>query len=365
MRASNYRSGIFTLALATGLAACSGTGTTSAPVIPAPVAAPVQPAAASTGPVATPASFALGLVETDVATIGAMTHLRRTQSTTALPAAVDLSLKMPPVGNQGQEGSCVSWAAAYAMRGYEARQDVWASGIAASSDPAFNFSPAFVYNQVNGGRDGGSTIPAALTLLQQKGAATLADMPYVAGQYTLKPSAAALANAAHYKLSTFGYIAPTDLNSMKAQLAAGLPIVLAIKVYPNFFALGYGQIYSSISGAYAGGHAVTAVGYDDSKQAMQIINSWGSGWGTAGYGWISYAALSQIALEAYSAVDDHGMPPNPSASPKPSPSATPKPNPSPTAAAKPSPSPTAKPKPTPTPTLRPTPAPTATPKAKR
>jgi hypothetical protein len=257
---------------------------------------------------------------------------------------------------------------------------VW-SGIAPqSTDPTLNFSPAFVYNQVNGGVDGGTSIPAALGLLQQKGAATLADMPYVAGKYTTQPSAAAVADATHYKLSSFGYIAPSDLTSMKAQLVAGLPVVVAIHVYYNFEQLGQNQVYSGTSGPYMGGHAVTVVGYNDAKGAVEIINSWGPTWGTAGYGWISYSALSQIAVEAYSAIDDHGVPAPPPAptavpTPKPSPTAaptavpTPKPSPTaaPTAVPTPKPSPTAVPTPKPSPTAAPTatpPKPSPTPTAK-
>jgi hypothetical protein len=39
-----------------------------------------------------------------------------------LPQAVDLSKYMPPVGDQGNQGSCVGWATAYAARAYYAEQ---------------------------------------------------------------------------------------------------------------------------------------------------------------------------------------------------------------------------------------------------
>ena len=38
----------------------------------------------------------------------------------------------------------------------------------------------------------------------------------------------------------------------------------------------------------ADGHCIVIVGYDDGKQAWLIRNSWGTGWGTNGYGWFGY-----------------------------------------------------------------------------
>jgi hypothetical protein len=37
-----------------------------------------------------------------------------------------------------------------------------------------------------------------------------------------------------------------------------------------------------------GGHAMLMVGYDDTKKAFRVKNSWGSGWGDNGYVWMSY-----------------------------------------------------------------------------
>jgi C1A family cysteine protease len=61
------------------------------------------------------------------------------------------------------------------------------------------------------------------------------------------------------------------------------------------------------------GHAIVAVGYDDNlkitnkvdnkstKGALLIRNSWGLGWGQAGYGWLPYDyALKGIAMDFWS-----------------------------------------------------------------
>ena len=65
-----------------------------------------------------------------------------------------------------------------------------------------------------------------------------------------------------------------------------------------------------------GGHAVVAAGYDDNKiikntspnsiatrGALLIRNSWGKGWGQAGYGWLPYEyVLRGLAVDWWSAV---------------------------------------------------------------
>ena len=52
------------------------------------------------------------------------------------------------------------------------------------------------------------------------------------------------------------------------------------------------------SESVVGGHAVVCVGYDDSRQAFIIRNSWGAGWGEAGYGFMPYAYMLDGGLAA-------------------------------------------------------------------
>jgi len=41
------------------------------------------------------------------------------------------------------------------------------------------------------------------------------------------------------------------------------------------------------------------IGYDDRKQAFQIMNSWGPEWGVNGVGWVRYADFKEFVREAY------------------------------------------------------------------
>ena len=91
--------------------------------------------------------------------------------------------------------------------------------------------------------------------------------------------------------------------SHKTILPAGIPSMFGFTVYSSISQTGTtGKIPYPVSGEkIKGGHAIAAVGYDDNmkikntnpaspetKGAFLIRNSWGTGWGSAGYGWFPY-----------------------------------------------------------------------------
>jgi aminopeptidase C len=45
----------------------------------------------------------------------------------------------------------------------------------------------------------------------------------------------------------------------------------------------------------AGGHALVVIGYDDNKQAFQLMNSWGKEWGQDGFIWLKYKEFVRFA----------------------------------------------------------------------
>lgn len=213
-----------------------------------------------------------------------------------LPSSVDLSPQMPPVSNQGQQNSCVAWATGYAMRSFhEQRQRKWGYDAPITGGRGDHvFSPAYIYNQINGGRDQGSVIENALELMVREGAAPWSAMPYNERDYRTQPTAQQRAAAGPYRLQRYARISATDLDTIKQELAAGRPVVFGMGVDDNFYQL-KSEPYDQRGGKDYGGHAMTLVGYDDQKTsprghrgAFKIINSWGTGWGDRGYGWISY-----------------------------------------------------------------------------
>jgi hypothetical protein len=79
--------------------------------------------------------------------------------------------------------------------------------------------------------------------------------------------------------------------AMKTWIATNGPLAACFTCYPEFHtACTHDKVYvySNPKKLPGDGHCVIVVGYDDAKQAWLIRNSWGTGWGTDGYGWFGY-----------------------------------------------------------------------------
>ena len=93
--------------------------------------------------------------------------------------------------------------------------------------------------------------------------------------------------------------ARTAVDDIKNALYAYGPVIATMYVYNDFFSYRSG-VYSYTTGSYVGAHAVLAVGYDDTLQAFIVKNSWGSGWGEAGYFMIAYSEVTGTSRFGYS-----------------------------------------------------------------
>ncbi len=201
----------------------------------------------------------------------------------------------PPSGNQGTQSSCVAWATGYmtasTISGLPARSN-YTSFLTGSGTPDYTkiLSPAFVYNQINRGRDAGSLESDALTLLIAKGDPPWVDMPFNPTDFLTQPSAAAFQAALPNRISNFTYLPRTDPNGIaqiKASIAAGVPVPWGVNVDAGFQNLGPNDIWTGPT-ATGGGHAMAIVGYDDTKNAFIVANSWGPDWANAGTFYLAY-----------------------------------------------------------------------------
>jgi len=104
------------------------------------------------------------------------------------------------------------------------------------------------------------------------------------------------------------------VNDIRNALYAYGPVVATMYVYSDFYSYRSG-VYSYTTGSYVGAHAVLVVGYDDAQQAFIVKNSWGTGWGEAGYFMIAYGELQGTSRFAYSTMVYEGLGDNPPPTP--------------------------------------------------
>jgi hypothetical protein len=240
----------------------------------------------------------------------------------ALPGYVDNSTLryFPPIRSQGSLGSCAQFSAVYyTLTHMTALARNW---DAKGGGDGYRFSPKWTYNVLNGGENVGTWHYDAYAIAQKHGLATWAEFPYDSNYRAWCLNSNTWRNALYVRADQTGKITglngDTGLTQLKQLLVNGY--VLNFATYINSWQWGTigndpattaddafaGKSCAvSVSGT-SGGHAMTIVGYDDDiwvdlngdglvsaneKGALRIANSWGTGWGEAGFCWLAYQAL--------------------------------------------------------------------------
>ena len=248
--------------------------------------------------------YGLGLVPSE-GDFPALDTSYLTQSIASLPASVDLSDRLPPVGHQGAQGSCVGWALGYY---YKTFQEVEERGWDVSL-PEQQFSPAWIYNQrptSDCSIDSGMSFWNGLSILQNQGAATLVSFPYDSHDSCTQPSQEVQEEAWQYRIERFENIycrqGTADIQALKALLANGDPFAIAVPVYRSFYSVTSTSpvVPRHTEGeTFFGGHALFVVGYDDNIGGFKAVNSWGSYWGQDGYCYLSYDFVQYDSWESW------------------------------------------------------------------
>ncbi|MEP6748721.1 MAG: C1 family peptidase [Bacteroidota bacterium] len=212
-----------------------------------------------------------------------------------LPSKTDLRSKCPPVYNQGHLGSCTANALSGAFQYGQKKQGK------ATFMPARLF---LYYNErvlINTtASDSGAYIRDGIKSLNVDGICKETLWPYNESQFAVKPNAACYKEALQSQILSYQRLT-NSINTLKGCLADGYPFVFGFTVYDSFMTAkvaksGIMPMPDYSKEKVVGGHAVMGAGYDDSKQAFLIRNSWGKGWGIGGYFWMPYAyATSTVA----------------------------------------------------------------------
>ncbi len=205
------------------------------------------------------------------------------------PAQFRLS-HLPEVRDQRPQASGTAWALGYFGTTYLFRIK---KGV-----HDYTCSPAFVYNQLNRGKDAGVDFIEALDLLKDEGCSSMDYMPYRSFDYTYKPGVEAFASASHFRIQGYGRVDFTDVQQIKSMLLQDSPVIVLLQVYDNFVTLDRFHWKRPV-GRTRGLHALVVVGYDDKDEYFIVQNSVGSEWGEKGRAAIPYSWFIRVVKRAY------------------------------------------------------------------
>ena len=211
----------------------------------------------------------------------------------ALPTKVDLRTQCSPVEDQGQLGSCTANALVGALEFLELKNKVSFSDL---SRLFVYYNERLIENTVNS--DSGAMIRDGIKTLASQGVCSEPEWPYVITKFKSKPTSKCYTDALGHKISLYQRL--NTLSDMKNCLAAGVPFVFGFTVYDSFESSTVAKTgvvnLPAKTEKVLGGHAVCAVGYDDSTNRFIVRNSWGTSWGQKGYFTIPYDYLANRNL---------------------------------------------------------------------
>jgi len=223
----------------------------------------------------------------------------------SLPSKTDLTGSCSPVRDQGQGLlSCTAFAGTGIIEYFENK----AFGKNVTASPLFLYKCTRNLMQVSG--NVGTESRDVMKALALFGVPGESYWPYIRDKYDNEPGAFLYAMAANYKAEKYfchdplfkNVAGPDVLVSIKRFLAAGVPAIFGFKPPSPI-------VSSDIDGGMpfleeedgTSGHALVAVGYDDTKiissrfdgaitttGALLIRNCKGPKWGAGGYGWLPY-----------------------------------------------------------------------------
>lgn len=207
-----------------------------------------------------------------------------------LPPSADLRSQCPPVYDQGQLGSCTANAIAAALEFDQSKQGL---------TPIFVPSRLFIYYNERAmegtvSSDSGGQIRDGIKSVGKQGDCPEDLWPYDISKFAVSPSQQCYQQALKFTAVQYQRLSQA-LTQLKGCLAAGYPFVFGFTVYDNFESpqvaqTGHAQMPAPTEAAI-GGHAVMAVGYDDSQNWFIVRNSWGTTWGLKGYFTLPYQYL--------------------------------------------------------------------------
>jgi C1A family cysteine protease len=144
-----------------------------------------------------------------------------------------------------------------------------------------------------------TTVKYSLEGLDRYRHATEAAWPYGNPQFHAGRPASAHEVAAQRDLPKWRVLTELTIDAIEQELATGHAVITSFQVVvPSWRTHPLAQIDADPGQVTNGIHAVLAVGTTTAPAQMIIKNSWGTGWGEDGYGYVSERYIQNYLLRA-------------------------------------------------------------------
>lgn len=224
-------------------------------------------------------------------------------------AAGSLKMYAPTPLNQGEYGTCTSWAVAYCGRTIlEAVKNNWKDINTINKNA---YSAPFLFRLLRPEDSicrGGSSIASAFNIMKEQGVLKASETPGIClPAINSNQLEAALESKIKDYLRLFDTSESSQLKIqyVRKSISEKKPVVIGM-ICPDSF-MNSGVVWNPTEEPLTsyGGHAMCVVGYDDNKfgGAFEVQNSWGTAWGNKGYVWIKYTDFVKFTKYAFQFID--------------------------------------------------------------
>lgn len=197
-----------------------------------------------------------------------------------------------PIRDQGDCGACWAFATTAALESQVLMSThVDPSSVDLSEQILLSCSGA-------GNCESGGYINEASNFIEDTGLPPETCFPYTATDNKCSNASCPYWQSDTDAISSWRWVStnsPTTDAIKNALLTYG-PLVTTMNVYSDFYSYA-GGVYSYVSGTLQGSHAIEIIGYDDTNQCFIVKNSWGTGWGEAGFFRIAYSELNDRKVQ--------------------------------------------------------------------
>lgn len=209
---------------------------------------------------------------------------------------VDLRQYFSPVEDQENIGSCTAHAAMGIVEYYQRRK----KGKFVDGSRLFLYKVTRNMMHVTG--DTGAWLRTVMGALKIFGVPPEREWPYDTKNFDVEPPAYVYGWAQNYQAMKYfrvdraGWTPDQTHKAILNYLSKGNPLMFGFTVFNSLWNMKTDNVipFPGSGDKVEGGHAVIIAGYDTEKPtnvgkgAYLIRNSWGTGWGEQGYGWLPF-----------------------------------------------------------------------------